>query len=128
MNRLTIKNNDGTYSQPTNTTFEKLFYKVAEFEDFIEEMGFEDLGHLKTFVDTLNKYELGERKQFVKEINEREFFDMKEENEILKHRWQKLKDYVSGREDYNNEYDEDERLIEDNIIWTKMQELENNKK
>ena len=47
MERLTIRNNDGTYSQPTKTTFEKLFYKVAEFEDFMEEQGFESLEELK---------------------------------------------------------------------------------
>ena len=36
MKRLTIKNSDGTYSQPTDLTFEKVFYKLAELEDKIE--------------------------------------------------------------------------------------------
>ena len=35
--RLTIKNSDGTYSQPTGLTFEKTFYKLAELEDKIEQ-------------------------------------------------------------------------------------------
>lgn len=31
--RLTIRNSDGTVSQPTKTTVENVFYKLAEFED-----------------------------------------------------------------------------------------------
>ena len=50
MNRLTIKNSDGSYSQPTHTTFEKMFYKLAEFEDFMEENGFEDLEDLERYI------------------------------------------------------------------------------
>lgn len=38
MDRLTLRNSDGTYSQPTSLTFEKLFYKLAEYED-LEEQG-----------------------------------------------------------------------------------------
>lgn len=34
--RLTIKNSDGTYSQPIDTTFEKVFNKLAELEDIME--------------------------------------------------------------------------------------------
>lgn len=36
MARLTIKNSDGTYSQPTDTTFEKVFNKLAQIEDILE--------------------------------------------------------------------------------------------
>lgn len=50
MERLTIKNSDGTYSQPTHTTFEKMFYKLAEFEDFMEIFGFEDLEDLERYI------------------------------------------------------------------------------
>ena len=35
--RLTIRNSDGSVSQPTNTTIEKVFYRLAEFEDKIEQ-------------------------------------------------------------------------------------------
>ena len=49
MDRLTIKNSDGSYSQPTHTTFEKMFYKCAEFEDFLEEQGFESLDECKQY-------------------------------------------------------------------------------
>lgn len=34
--RLTIRNSDGSVSQPTSTTIEKVFYQLAEFEDKIE--------------------------------------------------------------------------------------------
>lgn len=51
--------------------------------------------------------------------------EYQQENQKLKNRWKKLKEYVLGRENHNNECNEDERLLEDNIIWTKMKELEN---
>ena len=33
MKRLTIRNTDGTVSQPTSSTFEVVFYRLAEYED-----------------------------------------------------------------------------------------------
>lgn len=33
MNRLTMRNSDGTVSQPTSTTVEAVFYRLAEYED-----------------------------------------------------------------------------------------------
>ena len=33
MNRLTIRNSDGTVSQPTHSTFEKVFNRLSEYED-----------------------------------------------------------------------------------------------
>lgn len=50
MERLTMKNSDGTYSQPTHLTFEKMFYKLAEFEDFMENLGLEDLEELEHII------------------------------------------------------------------------------
>lgn len=38
MNRLTIRNIDGSVSQPTHSTFEKVFNRLAEYED-MEEQG-----------------------------------------------------------------------------------------
>ena len=40
MERLTIRNSDGTVSQPTTTTVEQVFYRLADFEDFEETVGF----------------------------------------------------------------------------------------
>lgn len=33
MKRLTIRNSDGSVSQPTDTSFEKAMYRLAEYED-----------------------------------------------------------------------------------------------
>lgn len=33
MKRLTIRNSDGSVSQPTGTTVEEVFYRLAEYED-----------------------------------------------------------------------------------------------
>lgn len=33
MNRLTIRNSDGTVSQPTNSTCDKVFNRLSEYED-----------------------------------------------------------------------------------------------
>ena len=34
--RLTIRNSDGSISQPTHSTFGKVFYRLAELEDELE--------------------------------------------------------------------------------------------
>ena len=75
MERLTIKNSDGTYSQPTHTTFEKMFYKLAEFEDFMEEVGAESLDELENCI-----------------------VDLKQETQALKDRWQKLKEWFKKKD------------------------------
>ena len=51
MERLTIKNSDGTYSQPTHTTFEKMFYRLADFEDFLEAYGYTDLEEFRKAIE-----------------------------------------------------------------------------
>ena len=45
-----MRNSDGSYSQPTHTTFEAMFYRLAEFEDFMEAFGLEDLEELEHIV------------------------------------------------------------------------------
>jgi hypothetical protein len=81
MERLTMKNSDGTYSQPTHLTFEKMFYKLAEFEDFMEEQDFESLQLLKA--------KLKMKTQSIKG-----FEKLYQENQALKDRWEKLKEFV----------------------------------
>lgn len=73
MERLTIKNSDGTYSQPTHTTFEKMFYKLAEFEDFLEQEDFTGLEDLKAYIKHMN---------------------LLRRDKELEDRWQKLKDWA----------------------------------
>ena len=45
--RLTIKNSDNTYSQPTDTTFEMVFNKLGELEDIMEKYGIESVEELE---------------------------------------------------------------------------------
>lgn len=49
--RLTIRNSDGTVSQPTNTTIESVFYRLAEYED--TDLRPEDIAEYKKFEDWL---------------------------------------------------------------------------
>lgn len=53
--RLTIKNSDGTYSQPTDTTFEKVFNKLAELEDIMEEHDLNNIEYLQDFLNYAEK-------------------------------------------------------------------------
>lgn len=87
MERLTIRNSDGTYSQPTHITFEKMFYKLAEFEDFMEEQGFEDLETFKMAIKLMQSMNSVGVKYCA-------------ENQKLKDRWQKLKELLE--EDIKN--------------------------
>lgn len=49
--RLTIRNSDGTVSQPTNTTIESVFYRLAEYED--TDLRPEDIAEYKKVEDWL---------------------------------------------------------------------------
>lgn len=91
-----MRNSDGSYSQPTHTTFEAMFYRLAEFEDFMEEVGAESLDEIETLIADLNK-----------------------ENQTLKGNWAKLKEYVN----YFKEYNIEEANMAWKIT-NKMQELE----
>lgn len=55
MERLTIKNSDGSHSQPTDTTFYEIFNKLGELEDVLEKYGIETTeeldGVLKPLID-----------------------------------------------------------------------------
>ena len=138
MERLTMKNSDGTYSQPTHTTFEKMFYKLAEIEDFMEEMGFESLEELKNrlnkrfhiqdddvrqgkvfngvFFSNEQLIVMNEWTEFNTHFQNK-YYDKSIEVQSLKLRWRKLKEWLD--EDITNgEYYF--KLIK------KMQELESN--
>lgn len=109
MERLTMKNSDGTYSQPTHLTFEKMFYKLAEIEDFMEDMGFECLEDI--YKDMV---------KFKKNINV--IYQLKQEKQALKDNWEKLKEWIHNR-------DENCGSLEIHFVYkdmlSEMQELEN---
>lgn len=58
MERLTIRNSDGTVSQPTTTSIEALFYRLAAYEDTglepEEIVSRNELGRLSCVIDLLN--------------------------------------------------------------------------
>ena len=58
MERLTIKNSDGSYSQPTDTKFHEIFNKLGELEDILESWHIENLEELKTRLHDCQVYHL----------------------------------------------------------------------
>ena len=130
MERLTIKNSDGTHSQIIETKFIQFFDKVAEFEDFMESLGCEELEQLEhligypRFVDGYD--EQGNRINKIEFITYKESFNevfdknkkLKQENQSLKDRWQKLKEYA----EYTFNLDKCNLALAQ--VLDKMQELE----
>lgn len=55
MGRLTIRNGDGSVSQPTSTTIEDVFYRLAEIEDILGDDY--DLDRLREAVKKQKEYE-----------------------------------------------------------------------
>lgn len=100
MERLTMRNRDGSYSQPTHTTFEAMFYRLAEFEDFMEEVGAESLDEIENCIVDLNK-----------------------ENQTLKGNWAKLREFV-GHERICVDDGFQEVYDAYGCVLDKMQELE----
>lgn len=80
--------------------------KLAEFEDFMEEQGFEDLEDLERYISQSIKAGLIINKQ-------------RQENQELKERWQKLKEFIKKLSSETEVVSEDLYFIKN-----KMQELE----
>lgn len=104
MERLTIKNSDGTYSQPTHTTFEKMFYKLAEVEDFLEENYYEDFEEFVVDYERMDN-SLGYKQEIIN---------------FFKDRWEKLKDYAEK----HFEEEPASLAVAFRKVLVKMQELE----
>ena len=68
MEQLTMRNSDGTYSQPTHTTFEKMFYKLAFLEDLMEKYHCNDIVDLENMLqeNTELKKKLENKQKFKK--------------------------------------------------------------
>ena len=106
MERLTMRNRDGSYSQPTHTTFEAMFYRLAEVEDFLEDTGISDFAELKRIVTTNAVWQ---------------------ENQTLKGNWGKLKEWLMGFGNPMIELvvsDDETKYIYVSDILDEMQELE----
>lgn len=118
MERLTMRNSDGSHSQPTHTTFEAMFYRLAEFEDFMEANKFENINELQNALNGKFEGFFDEKhKIWIKTVEDST--KCKKENQTLKGNWAKLREYVNYFKEYNIE--------EANMAWkitNKMQELE----
>lgn len=133
-----------TPAQKQRTEFVEDYYllytrnkkKLAEFEDFMEEQGFESLEDLENvigynyFADGCDEQgnEIHEQrwityKEVFKEtMNEKK--RIKTKNRILEERWQKLREWLSDRRSENGSKYFDNEMIEDDNILDKMKELE----
>lgn len=116
----------------------KAIAKLKEFEDFMEEQGFESLEELKKCFEIWNSED---NNGFLKDTDSRKLFLYrfaknlyryeKEENYALKDRWQKLKDIIK-KDIKHNEREFNENYIfafehystSENWVLDRMQELE----
>lgn len=124
-----------TPAQKQRTEFVEDYYllytrnkkKLAEFENFMEEQGFESLEELKFRIkyfqdkNQIDKFNYQELHKYKRQLYE--------ENRILKSRWQELKDWINTRySDYKFEgYIVSPQTLELDAITNKMQELEQSK-
>lgn len=125
--RLTDKNHNavnrcGEYSSCYSCNREKCYIseladKLGEFEDFMEEQEFESLEELKINIEYLkdkieaDKFNYGQLHKFKNHLQQ--------ENQALKDRWEKLKDFIDAFKEYN--------IDEASLAWKildKMKELE----
>lgn len=94
-----------------------IYNKLAEFEDFMEEQGFESLEELKNTVSNIEKLMLISAKTT----------NLEQENQAHKARWEKLKEHITQgiENDYNGcAYIYPDGLKKMQEILEKMQELE----
>ena len=119
MDRLTIKNSDGTYSQPTHTTFEKMFYRVAELEDFLEEQGIKSLEDLKRIVENYKFVKGMVSNREIPLTKTLQFVSKLLEVIAYKHKWLDLKEFIEQLSNQTEIVSEDLYFIK-----TKIQELE----
>lgn len=118
MERLTIKKDDGryyinqlsidnSYSAGINCLYGKPIDKLAEFEDFMEEQGFESLELLKATLKMKTQSIKGFEKLY-------------QENQALKDRWEKLKEYAEK----HFEEEASSLAVAFRKVLVRMQELE----
>lgn len=149
MNRLTAKKEDRYFEneafwvdaeQPSIDKIDDVYFKLAEFEDFMEDNGFrsfDDLYYAFGYIRFVDGYD--EVKD--EEIHKQEFIryadaykdrvkaykELYNKNQELKDRWQKLKEFVTENFNYfKNGYGIFDDIFADNYrkVLDKMQELE----
>ena len=126
MERLTMRNSDGTYSQSTHTTFEAMFYRLAEFEDFMEANKFENIKELQNALNGKFEGFFDEKHKIWIKIVE-DSTKCKKENQTLKDNWAKLREWLMEFGKPMRELvvsDDETKYIYVSDILDKMQELE----
>ena len=120
MERLIEKKENGRFSYyvpiAENITV-KMANKLGKFEDFMEEQGFESLEELKVNIEYLK--DKVETEKFNYEQLHKFKNQLQQENQALKERWEKLKDFIDTFKEHN--------IDEANLAWKildKMKELE----
>ena len=122
MERLTMRNRDGSYSQPTHTTFEAMFYRLAEFEDFMEANKFDNINELQNALNGKFEGFFDEKhKIWIKTVEDST--KCKKENQTLKGNWEKLREFV-GHERICVDDGFQEVYDAYGCVLDKMQELE----
>lgn len=126
MRRLTAKKEDRYFEneefwvdaeEPSMDKIDDVYFKLAEFEDFMEENGFKSLEDLKQKINSW----VDEKR--VKEIAQESIAPIAKENGILKSRWIVLKKWIIKELGYTSMFQE-ERLQTLDEIKEIMQELE----
>ena len=122
MERLTMRNRDGSYSQPTHTTFEAMFYRLAEFEDFMEANKFENIKELQNAINGKFQNIFDETHEVWINLVDK-FAKCEQENQTLKGNWEKLRGFV-GHERICVDDGFQEVYDAYGCVLDKMQELE----
>ena len=115
MERLTTKMGDMYIDASDNPySTDRIVEKLGVFEDFMEEQGFESLEIVKRQCDlSVDILAMDSENAELKIANEK----LWQENQILKDRWEKLKDWVK-------EFHADVVAVYPKTLLDKMQELE----
>lgn len=115
--RLTIKNSDNTYSQPTDTTFEMVFNKLGKLEDILEKYGIESVGELDKKLADFDTIMKGNKFQSIEELQNAlngkfiEVFD--EKNKI----WQDMVKNLTKTEQDRDTWKKACELASSHISW-----------
>lgn len=113
MERLTIKNSDGSYSQPTDTKFHEIFNKLGELEDVLEEFELTSAEDLRNYLNFKGNMAIWEGKLELKN----KIADLQHRLEVAEKALNKMSEYAINDNDLydfvsdfnieNGRYDED---------------------
>lgn len=113
MERLTIKNSDGSYSQPTDTNFHEIFNKLGELEDVLEEFELTSAKELRNHLNFQDNMAIWEGKLELKN----KIADLQHKLEVAEKALEKMSEYAINDNDLydlvsdfnieNERYDED---------------------